>query len=235
MVQNEDNFNYAASYGAKRQNIKYFRLGNAIYSGHYQEVRQRKTSHKALELIDHPGFKVCTISRLEKMKLIDHTIKTFQRMKSLEKSHLYLFGEGRERESLMNLARELGIEDRVHFPGNVDQETLASLLPRIDLVLSPSMGRALTEVALAERPIVAYNIDCHPEIVIDGKSGFLVKYLDIDEMSEKGDYMLQNPSIAARMGMAAREVAMDLMDPEKLIKEQRQVFLGLLSYPEKQN
>jgi glycosyltransferase involved in cell wall biosynthesis len=230
MVQNEDNFNYAAAYGAKGQNIKYFRLGNAIYPGHYQEVKLRKRSDRAIDLINHPGFKVCTISRLEKMKMVDHTIMAFQRMNSSEKSHLYVFGEGRERGYLMNLARELGIEDRVHFPGNIDQETLASLLPQIDLVFSPSMGRALTEVALAERPMVAYDIDCHPELVIDGRSGFLVKYLDIEEMSKKGELILQNPSAALRMGKSAREVALDLMDPEKLIKEQRKVFLDLLSF-----
>ncbi len=229
MVQNEDNFNYAVSYGAKRLNVKYFRLGNAIYHGHYQEPRQRKASDKDLELISHSGLKVCTISRLEKMKLVDHTIKAFHGMKSSGKSHLYLFGEGRERESLVILARDLGIGDRVHFLGNIDQETLAILLPRIDLVLSPSMGRALTEVALAERPIVAYDIDCHPEIVLDGKSGFLVRYLDIEQMSKKGDHMLENPVFAAGMGRAAREIAIDLMDPEKLIREQRQVFLDLYS------
>jgi glycosyltransferase involved in cell wall biosynthesis len=150
-------------------------------------------------------------------------------MKSSTGAHLYLFGEGSQRENLINLARDLGIEDRVHFLGNIDQETLANLLPLMDLVLSPSMGRALTEVALAERPIVAYDIDCHPEIVIDGESGLLVEYLNIKEMSEKGDYMLENPSRAVSLGKMAREVAMDLMDPEKLINEQRQVFLDLLS------
>ena len=228
LVQNEDNLNYVVSYGANRERVNYFRLGNAIYSGHYLEVGQRKLSEKAYELINHPGFKICTISRLEKLKMIDHTIKAFHGLRSSTDAHLYVLGEGSERDALISLARDLGIEDRVHFPGNVDQETLSSLLPLIDLVFSPSMGRALTEVALAEKPIVAYDIDCHPEIVINGKSGFLVKYLSVEEMSEKGDYLLQNPSVAASMGRAAREVAMDLMNPEKLIKEQRQVFLDLL-------
>ena len=229
LVQNVDNFNYAVSYGAKKESVSYFRLGNAIYPSHYLEVGQRKASEKALELLSHPGLKICTISRLERLKLIDHSLKAFHRMKSSTDAHLYLFGEGSERETLIDLARDLGIEDRVHFLGNVDQETLANLLPLIDLVLSPSMGRALTEVALAERPIVAYDIDCHPEIVNNEKSGFLVEYLNIEELSEKGDCILQNPSLAASMGKAAREVAMGLMNPEKLIKEQRQVFLDLLS------
>jgi len=229
LVQNADNLNYAVSYGAKMESVRYFRLGNAIYPSHFLDVGQRKASDKTLELISHPGLKICTISRLEKLKLIDHAIRAFHGMKSSSGAHLYLFGEGSERQTLINLARDLGIEDRVHFPGNVDQETLANLLPLIDLVLSPSMGRALTEVALAERPIVAYDIDCHPEIILNGKSGFLVEYLNIEEMSEKGDFMLQNPSLAASLGKVAREVAMDLMDPEKLISEQRQVFLDLLS------
>jgi glycosyltransferase involved in cell wall biosynthesis len=229
LVQNADNLNYVVSYGAKKESVKYFRLGNAIYPSHYLEVGQRNASEKALGLISHPGLKICTISRLEGLKLIDHTIKAFHGMKSSTGAHLYLFGEGSQRENLINLARDLGIEDRVHFLGNIDQETLANLLPLMDLVLSPSMGRALTEVALAERPIVAYDIDCHPEIVIDGESGLLVEYLNIKEMSEKGDYMLENPSRAVSLGKMAREVAMDLMDPEKLINEQRQVFLDLLS------
>ncbi len=233
MVQNEDNFNYVVDYGAKKSNVKYFRLGNAIYPGHYEEPGQRKAIGQDLEWISHSGLKVCTISRLEKLKMVDHTIKAFHGMKSSETSHLYLFGEGRERESLMSLARDLGIGDRVHFPGNIDQKTLAVLLPRIDLVLSPSMGRALTEVALAGRPIVAYDVDCHPEIVIDGKSGFLVRHLDIDQMSKKGDYILENPRMALNMGTSAREIALGLMDPEKLIREQRQVFLDLLSSSER--
>lgn len=229
LVQNEDNLGYAVSFGAKKENVRYFRLGNAIYPGHFQDIRQRVASDKVLELINHPGLKICTISRLEKLKLIDHTIRAFHGMESSREAHLFLFGEGSEREALIALAKDLGVGDRVHFPGNVDQESLASLLPQMDLVFAPSMGRALTEVALAERPIVAYDIDCHPELVIDGESGFLVQYLSIEDMSERGDYILKNPILAARMGEAARRVAMELMDPEKLIKEQRQVFVDLLS------
>ena len=228
LVQNEDNLNYAVSYGAHRENVKYFRLGNAIHPQHFQVITDRVASNEALGLIAHPGIKVCTISRLEKLKLIDHVIRAFHVMNLSSEANLYLFGDGSERQALIRLTRDLGIEDRVHFPGNVDQESLANLLPQIDLVLAPSMGRALTEVALAERLIVAYDIDCHPEIVIDGKSGFLVEYLDIEALSQKGKYALQNPSIARNMGRVAREVALDLMNPEKLIKEQRQIFLDLL-------
>jgi glycosyltransferase involved in cell wall biosynthesis len=228
LVQNEDNFNYAVLYGAKRENVKYFRLGNAIYPGHFAEPEGRTLSTEGLAIINHEGYKVCTVSRLENLKIVDHTLKSFKGMKCSINSHLYIFGDGSERNSLIDLGRELGIDDRIHFLGNVDQETLARLLPHMDLVLSPSMGRALTEAALAGLPIVAYDTDCHPEIVKTGETGILVKYLDIRAMSEAGDCLFNDRAKAKRMGKVARVRTIDLMNPEKLIQEQQFIFSKLI-------
>ena len=227
LVQNEDNFNYALLYGAKKENVKYFRLGNAIHPGHFAETASRTLSLGDRAKINNEGYKVCTISRLEKLKIVDHTLKSFKEMTASLNSQLYIFGDGSERNSLMALGRELGIEERIHFLGNISQDTLASLLPCMDLVLSPSMGRALTEAALAGLPIVAYDTDCHPEIVKTGETGILVKYLDTQAMAEAGDYMFNNRAEAKRMGDAARGWTMDLMNPEKLIQEQRLIFSDL--------
>ena len=228
LVQNEDNFNYAVSYGAKRENVKYFRLGNAIYPGHFAAPESRTLFPEDLAKINHEGYKVCSVSRLEKLKIVDHTLKSFKEMAGSINSQLYIFGDGSERSVLMDLGRELGIDDRIHFLGNVDQETLARLLPHMDLVLSPSMGRALTEAALAGLPIVAYDTDCHPEIVKIGETGILVKYLDFKAMAEAGDFLFDNRAEARRLAVAARDWALDLMNPEKLIREQRLIFSEII-------
>lgn len=228
LVQNEDNFNYAVQYGAKKEKVNYFRLGNAIYPEHFTNPRSRTSSPDDQTKINHLGYKICTVSRLEKLKIVDHTLKSFREMEEAINCQLYIFGDGSERNSLLDLANELGISDRTHFLGNVDQKTLARLLPHMDLVLSPSMGRALTEAALAGLPIVAYDTDCHPEIVKTGETGMLVKYLDIQAMAEAGDYMLQNRADASRMGAAARAWTLDLMNPGKLIDEQRKIFMSLM-------
>jgi glycosyltransferase involved in cell wall biosynthesis len=228
LVQNEDNSNYAVLYGAKRKNVKYFRLGNAIHPVHFTDPISRISSPEDQAIISYVGYKVCTVSRLENLKIVNHTLRSFKEMKRSIDSQLYIFGDGSDRQSLMDLAQELEISDRIQFLGNVDQETLARLLPHMDLVLSPSMGRALTEAALAELPIVAYDIDCHPEIVETGETGLLVKYLDVHAMAQAGDYMLQNPGDAVRMGAAARAWTLDLMNPRKLIEEQRAIFQEII-------
>lgn len=228
LVQNEDNFNYAVLYGAKKENVKYFRLGNAIFPGHFVEPEHRKLSLEEQVKISHKGYKVCTVSRLEKLKIVDHTLKSFKEISKLIDSQLYIFGDGSERSSLKDFAREIGLENRIHFLGNVDQETLARLLPQMDLVFSPSMGRALTEVALAKLPIVAYDTDCHPEIVKTGETGILVKYFDFKAMADAGGWILKNKQEAKRLGEAARAWALELMDPEKLIREQQQIFKEII-------
>jgi glycosyltransferase involved in cell wall biosynthesis len=233
LVQNEDNFNYAVLYGAHKDRIKYFRLGNAIYPGHFTDPKVRRMSLDHNSRINHEGFNVCTVSRLENLKLVDHTLKSFKMMKGSNYSQLYIFGDGSERNSLTILASELGIGDRIHFLGNIDQESLSLMLPQMDLVLSPSMGRALTEAALAGIPIVAYDTDCHPEIVKTGETGLLIEYLNIKKMSEAGDFMLENRGEANRMGEAARVWAMEMMNPEKLVKEQQLVFSELIKTTKK--
>jgi glycosyltransferase involved in cell wall biosynthesis len=224
LVQNEDNFNYAVSYGAREENVKYFRLGNAIYPGHFLEP------HRRLANIDitKSDVNICTVSRLEKLKLVDHAIMAFADMKHKGVSQLYIFGDGNEKEALKDLSFRLGVADRVNFMGNVDQETLSQMLVRMNLVLSPLMGRALTESALAALPIVAYNIDCHPEIVKTNVSGILVKYLDYQAMAKAADYLVEHVEESTEMGLVARTVALDLMDPTKLIEEQRGIFSKLL-------
>jgi glycosyltransferase involved in cell wall biosynthesis len=220
LVQNEDNFNYARAYGAKEDRIKYFRLGNAIYPGHFVDP-----NHRGHELeLQLNGFKICTVSRLEKLKLVDHAIRSFANMKHSNEAQLYIFGDGSERESLITLSHQLGVAHRVHFLGNIDQDKLSKILVRMNLVLSPLMGRALTEVALAGLPIVAYNIDCHPELIKSYETGILVDYLDESAMSLAADHLFENAELAREMGLAARIVALELMDPDKLVQEQRSIF-----------
>jgi glycosyltransferase involved in cell wall biosynthesis len=228
LVQNEDNFNYALQYGAKKESIKYFRLGNAIYQKHFADPDCRTIPSVDEIEFNSKKYKICTVSRLENLKIVDHSLKSFKAMRHSIDSHLYIFGDGSERNSLTKLAFELGIQDRIHFFGNVDQESLSQWLPQMDLVFSPSMGRALTEAALAGLPIVAYDTDCHPELVKTNETGILVKYLDIKAMSDAGDYMYENQVEAKVMGIAARVLALKLQDPEKLIRDQRLVFSELI-------
>ena len=88
---------------------------------------------------------------------------------------LNILGEGAERASLSEYAKQLGIESHVHMPGvrvpyfDVSQADIF-VLPS----LREGMPGALLEAMALKVPVIASNVGGVPEMVQDGVSGFLV-------------------------------------------------------------
>jgi glycosyltransferase involved in cell wall biosynthesis len=101
--------------------------------------------------------------------------------------HLQVVGDGAERSMLEELARELGVEDRVHFLGTRDRSQLAETLRECDLFISASHGFETFGVAVAEAiacglPIVATDVGAISELVGDF-NGVLVPESSPDELA----------------------------------------------------
>ena len=76
-----------------------------------------------------------------------------------------------------------------------------ALLTGLDM--SPT---SLKEAMLMEMPAIATNVGGIPEIMEDGKSGFLVEEGDSDGIIEKITYLLENEQIAKQMGLYGRRL-----------------------------
>jgi glycosyltransferase involved in cell wall biosynthesis len=114
------------------------------------------------------------VSRLTAQKGIDVAIRALPSLPG--DIVLVVLGEGPERESLEQLARELGIERRVFLLGRVPD--VAAWLRRADVFVHPArwegFGLAVLEAMLAGLPVVATNVSSLPELVVDRKTGVLV-------------------------------------------------------------
>ena len=90
---------------------------------------------------------------------------------------LSLVGSGEELSTLQNLARDLGIADRVAFLGKRDPAEIPGLLARHDLFVLPSLseGRsnAVYEAMAAGLAVLASDIPGTREQIDDGTTGFL--------------------------------------------------------------
>jgi N-acetyl-alpha-D-glucosaminyl L-malate synthase BshA len=124
-------------------------------------------------------------------------------------SRLILVGDGPELEPALDLARSLGIADRVEALGEQDQ--IVPLLSVADLFLLPSaqesFGLAALEAMACEVPVVASNIGGLSEVVEDGRTGFLHALDDLEGMAESGIALLTDRELHARMAQAGRETA----------------------------
>jgi len=112
------------------------------------------------------------VARLAPQKAVDTAIRA---LPSIPNATLLVLGEGPERGRLEQLARALGVSDRVLMPGRVGD--VAALYRRCNVVVHPArwegFGLAMLEGMLAGRPVVAADAGSAPELVADGMTGLL--------------------------------------------------------------
>lgn len=215
---NEDNMLYAIENGAVPDVTTVFRYGNLIHPSHWIDPSMRPNADSILEQLEleNTSYAV-TIARLEPGKLVEHTLFTHSELLSRgHKLKLLIIGDGKLLGELRNICSELGTCGHVTFSGFQNQEWIASVLAKASLVISPQMGRGLTECALASTPIAAYDYDWQRELIISGHTGLLVKHNDWYGLADSSDFLLTHEDEASKMGRNARKRVFELMDPKKL-------------------
>ena len=85
----------------------------------------------------------------------------------------------------------------VTFLGNIDN--VEDVLSNGDLFLLPSekesFGLSALEAMSSSIPVISSNIGGLPELIVDGKSGFCCNLGDINEMSEKSLFVLDDSNL----------------------------------------
>ncbi|EAT58901.1 N-acetyl-alpha-D-glucosaminyl L-malate synthase BshA [Chlorobium ferrooxidans] len=139
---------------------------------------------------------VIHISNFRPVKCIGDIIRIFHGVSRQIKATLLLVGDGPERSGAEELARQLGINDRVRFLGKLDD--IVPLLSMADLMLMPSnaesFGLAALEAMACGVPVVATMAGGFPEFIVPGKHGYLLPPGDIEAMTEKSLLLLTDPN-----------------------------------------
>ena len=126
-----------------------------------------------------------------------------------ERVKLALPGQGALLEECRSLARRLGVEQRVLFPGYVSP--MGPWYTMADAAVSASRSEGLPfnimEAMHAGLPVVASAVKGHTDLITDGESGLLYPYDDEAAFAAAVRRLLASPEEAAALGAAAREAA----------------------------
>jgi glycosyltransferase involved in cell wall biosynthesis len=133
-------------------------------------------------------------------------------------------------EQLRNLARDLKLNGDVIFTGF--RKDVPNLMALSDVIVSTSnkepFGRTVLEAGAMARPVVASNSGGHPEIVVDGVTGYLVPPDNVEILASKILALLQDGENAKELGKNARERVEARFTQEGMIKELLKVYTELL-------
>ena len=81
------------------------------------------------------------------------------------------------------------------------------------------LSLALLDAAMMQKAMIATDIDGNPEIVIDKKTGLLVKAQDVDSLADALDKLLSSPSLQDKYAANARKLFLDKYDFPTIVKE----------------
>ena len=134
---------------------------------------------------------------------------------------LVLLGDGPERQNLVALAKSLGLHEKAQFIGFC--EDVEAYYAAADIFVSAStldsLPNALIEAQAAALPVIAYSAAGIPEIIEDGKTGYLVKAGDLNMMQQHIIQLIENTSASEAMSQEARSKAIQKFDPAQQIKK----------------
>jgi len=111
-----------------------------------------------------------------------------------------------------------------------------SYMPKVyqegDILLFPTVregfGLAAAEAMACGLPVVASNCSAIPELIDDGKGGFLCPVGDVDAFAEKINILADSPTLRREMGEYNRSKAKKMFTVEHMVKEYRELFEEVL-------
>lgn len=122
-----------------------------------------------------------TAKNLTNQSGIDVALKFFHDLKKLniQKKIRYLIaGDGPYLKKIKSIINNLGLENDVNLMGEINHSEIKNFLNQIDAYINlpkkESFGVAVLEASAAGKPVIVSRIGGLPEIVIDGKTGFVV-------------------------------------------------------------
>ena len=177
---------------------------------------------------------VLSVARLVEEKGLEFGIKAIHRLRQRHPGlsvRYNIVGGGCLEEKFRNLIRKLSLDDTVFLVGPQTQSEVIQSLMKADLYLMPSIAEALP-VALMEAhaaglPCIATRVGSTDEILLDGKSGFLVPPQDVDALTDKLEYLVENQQQWPEMGRVGRKHVEDNYDIEVLNRKLESIFKEL--------
>lgn len=128
---------------------------------------------------------------------------------------LYFGGDGMLYETCFNLVEVLKLENNIKFLGVINRDEFINYLKKVSGYIQHSVtslngdseGTPVTvlEASLAGVPVISTKHSGINDVIVDGVTGFLVDEKDVVKMSEKIIDIIENPTLAKKMGAAGKE------------------------------
>jgi glycosyltransferase involved in cell wall biosynthesis len=207
VINQSDGVTAISSYTAKEieeivpRQISIIPYGASVQEKEYKDPMSQTPSNQK---------NILFVGRLVERKGVPYLIEAFGEVLRKIDAVLTIVGEGSEKEKLEELVKSKNLENKVYFPGFVQQEELKNYFQKCDVFVLPAivdskgdtegLGVVLIEAMNYKKPVIASNVGGIVDIIIDKKTGILVPEKDSKKMAEAIVNLLADEEQALRLG-----------------------------------
>ena len=163
---------------------------------------------------------IAAMGRLDRQKGFDLLLEAFAGVdREFPAWDLHIWGQGDEYERLKDMAKALGVAERVVFKGYTRDPAAALAACDIFVLSSRYEGfpNVLLEAMAQGRAVIAADCDSGPsDIIRDGDNGMLVAANDAEELRRAMRVLMRDGDLRARLGTAALGVC-ETYAPDKIM------------------
>jgi glycosyltransferase involved in cell wall biosynthesis len=138
--------------------------------------------------------------------------------------HFVMAGEGAHRARYMELTTQMGLKYQVTWTGMVGKPQEGGLYAAADIVCQVSrweeaFGCVIAEAMAGGKPVVGTRAGAISELVLDGKTGFLVDRRAPAQIAARILELSRDPSLRQRLGEAGRQLAVEEFNQQKAVMQ----------------
>ncbi len=171
------------------------------------------TPRPALPMEFPQGRVILTVGRWsanERYKGMDTLITALPRLLTeWPELQLVAVGEGDDQGWLEQIADGRGVLRHVHFLSGLSYAEIAACYQACEIFALPSRGEGFglvyLEAMACGKPVIGGAHGGAPEVIEDGKTGYLVQHGDAGQLATSLETLLADPALAQQMGARGRE------------------------------
>lgn len=161
-------------------------------------------------------------------------------LKTNSDARLILVGDGAEREKMMQLSKDLGLEHAVRFTGYVSHAEVSRYVNMADVAVVPVPNMTqemwlspmkLFEYMASGKAVVASAMGQIKDIIKDGENGLLVPAGDEVALANAISRLLEDDPLRIQLGKQAREDAVNHHSWEQYLSHLENVFMDVVGSP----
>ncbi len=173
---------------------------------------------------------VGTAARVCPVKGLEYLVEGFAiNLKDHPDLYCLIVGDGPSREALSNLAKKLGVANRVVFPGAVVD--VAPYLALMEVFVLPSLmeglGLSILEAFAAGKPVIASRVGGIVDVIRDRENGILIQPGSAQDVALSLDLLLSDRDLAARLAQSGKRTVQQDYSLERMTGQVEEVYASI--------